>query len=198
MVAFIPSIRPSIEEILNSEWMKEINDLNEVEEKKLESEVKDYLTTIYNDIKALNEEIKIAIKIEEKGYKTRSLDDTTKYFYNNLKPRKITNNRLTINHYLILNGTFSEVDFINLLIDKIKKKLKENILFEISKESLKLKLIIEKERNEEDGKNFIMDIELFEIESGKYLLDFKRTEGNIPEYYNYFKEIKKIIKENLI
>ena len=42
-----------------------------------------------------------------------------------------------------------------------------------------------------------MDIELFEIESGKYLLDFKRTQGNIPEYYNYFKEIKKIIKEKL-
>ena len=40
--------------------------------------------------------------------------------------------------------------------------------------------------------------ELFEIESGKYLLDFKRTQGNIPEYYNYFKEIKKIIKEKLI
>ena len=198
MVAFIPSKRPSIEEILNSEWMREINNLNEEEEKKLESEVKDYLTKIYNEIKDLNEEIKIAIKIEENGYKTRSLDDTTKYFYNNLKPRKINIDRITINHYLILNGIFSEVDFMNLLIEKIKKTIKQNIVFEISKESLKLKIIIEKEKNEEDDKDFIMDIELFEIESGKYLLDFKRTQGNIPEYYNYFKEIKKIIKENLI
>ena len=42
-----------------------------------------------------------------------------------------------------------------------------------------------------------IDIELFEYENGEYLLDFMRTGGKIPDYYNYFKEIKKLIMEKL-
>ena len=37
MVSFIPEKRPTIEEILNDEWMKEINVLNKEEFEKLEN-----------------------------------------------------------------------------------------------------------------------------------------------------------------
>ena len=40
-----------------------------------------------------------------------------------------------------------------------------------------------------------MIIELFEYEDGDHLIEFLRTKGNIPDYYHYFKEIKKLIKE---
>ncbi len=53
MVSFIPEKRPTIEEILNDEWMKEINVLNKEEFEKLENEVKKELLTI-EEIKVKN------------------------------------------------------------------------------------------------------------------------------------------------
>ena len=40
MVSFDPSKRPTLEQIFESEWMKEINNLKKEEEEKLEKEVK--------------------------------------------------------------------------------------------------------------------------------------------------------------
>ena len=43
MVAFEPKERPTIEEILNSEWMQEINNLNEAQLNALENEIRQEL-----------------------------------------------------------------------------------------------------------------------------------------------------------
>ena len=40
MVAFNPNERPTIDEILNDEWMQEINNLNAVQIDNLENEVR--------------------------------------------------------------------------------------------------------------------------------------------------------------
>ena len=62
MVAFNPSERPSIEDILNNEWLKEINNLTQEEENKLEKEVFDYLDEISNKIREINSGITISEK----------------------------------------------------------------------------------------------------------------------------------------
>ena len=49
---------------------------------------------------------------------------------------------------------------------------------------------------EEETKHFEdckMEIELYEYEKGKYLLEFMRTGGQYSDYYQHFLEIKKII-----
>ena len=43
MVAFEPKERPTIEEILKSEWMQEINNLNEAQLNALENEIRQEL-----------------------------------------------------------------------------------------------------------------------------------------------------------
>ena len=43
-----------------------------------------------------------------------------------------------------------------------------------------------------------MEIELFQYENGKYLLEFLRTKGEIPDYYKKFLDIKKIIEEKIL
>ena len=204
MVAFNPSERPSIEDILNSKWLKEINNLYEEEENKLETEVQKYLEELYNDIINENKkEIQIAVELKEKGYNTRSGDDETQYFNNNLKPKKISDNRLNINHHLIINGLLSGVDFMNSLVKEITKEFEDKILCDVSKESLKIQLLFEKdEKNEEDEAdeemdNCIINLELFECENGKYLLNFLRTRGEFSDYYQNFKKIKKLIIEKL-
>ena len=196
MVAFHPSERPSINEILKSNWLKEINDLNENEEDILEKEVRDELIKIYDDIKDNNKEIKIAEQIQEKGYTTRSFDNNTKYFDNKLKPKKISNDRININHYLIFDGKLSVINFMNSLVNAINNNFGGNSLIESSEENLKFEVIFENE--EESQGNCVMDIELFEYENGKYLLEFLRKGGEIPEYYNYFLKIKEIIMKYLL
>ena len=203
MVAFNPSERPSIEEILNSEWLKEINNLSQEEETKLEKEVFDYLDEIYNKIKDENSEITIAEKMNKEGYETRGSDDQTIYFNHDIKPKKISANRININHHLKLKGSFSGIDFMNFLANEINEKFEDKCLLEASKENLIIKLLFEisrgnKENEEDEEMEYCnIDIELFEYENGEYLLDFMRTGGKIPDYYNYFKEIKKLIMEKL-
>ena len=40
-----------------------------------------------------------------------------------------------------------------------------------------------------------MKIELFKYEKGKYLLEFLRTGGKFPDYYQHYLEIKKLISK---
>ena len=65
MVALNPSERPSIENILNSNWLKEINNLNEEEENKLENELQEYLEELYKEIKD-EDDCELEIEIAEK------------------------------------------------------------------------------------------------------------------------------------
>ena len=122
MVAFNPSERPSIKEILNSEWLKEINNLSKEEETKLEKETFDYLDEIYNKIKDEHSEITIAEKMDKEGNITRGCDDQTIYFNHNIKPKKISMNTISLNHHLRLKGSFSGIYFMNSLANEISEK----------------------------------------------------------------------------
>ena len=54
MVAYNPDNRPTIEEILKSDWLKEINNLTQQENDVLEKEVKNELNKIYEEIQEDN------------------------------------------------------------------------------------------------------------------------------------------------
>ena len=85
---------------------------------------------------------------------------------------------------------------MNSLVNAINNNFGGNSLIESSEENLKFEVIFENE--EESQGNCVMDIELFEYENGKYLLEFLRKGGEIPEYYNYFLKIKEIIMKYLL
>ena len=48
MISYDPLNRPTIDQILKSNWMQEINNLNE---KELDKELKDIMNSLYNEIK---------------------------------------------------------------------------------------------------------------------------------------------------
>ena len=60
MVSYNPSKRPELDDILHSDWMKEINDLNENEIKNELKELKYILKDSYQKLIIINEELKIA------------------------------------------------------------------------------------------------------------------------------------------
>ena len=189
MVAFNPLERPSIQEILNDNWLKEVSNLESEENDKLEEEYREELAKIYENIRS-DEKIQISEEIR-KHYNTKYIEEENRIFCDvNLKPKKIFNENIYINQYIKINGYFpeGEVDFMNSLSQKIEDNLNGDCrAFE---EILKFEVTFD--RTEEIGK-CKMEIELFESEKGRYLLEFVRKKGEIQDYYHYFSEIKKII-----
>ena len=128
-------------------------------------------------------------------------------------PKKIPNDRININHYIIINGALEPNKFMSDLIKGINNEFgitKISIREFKEYEHLKFKLGFYKleENNEEENeeeeedidsdKKCVMEIELFQYENGKYLLEFLRTKGEIPDYYKKFLDIKKIIEEKIL
>ena len=202
MVSFDPSERPTLDQIFESEWMKEINNLKKEEEEKLEKEVKSIMNELYEEIKGENILIQIANNLELNGFNVRDDNDENDLFKNvNIKPTKIPNDKIIFNNYIILNGYLNPIKFMNSIINQIKINFKDDELrFEVSEENLKFNLIFynindEEEKEEEENIKSVMQIELFEYEDGRHLLEFFRTKGEFPDYYKHFLKIKEIIRE---
>jgi serine/threonine protein kinase len=92
MVAYKPEDRPTIDQILSSAWLKEINDLNDEQRKNLEAEVKEELNQIYEQRIKTSYDPKI-IKVEDilpEHFSTNRGDDDKKIFFPNpdINPKK--------------------------------------------------------------------------------------------------------------
>ena len=209
MVSYTSFERPTIAQILASEWMREINDLNEKEKIELENEVKDELKKIYKEIQNDNVEIKVAKEIKGLGLSTRTGGDNSKKTFpknSNLKPKNIDNDTIIFNHHIIINGAINEISFMNSFVNEINKKYEGRIY--ISASINKLKFSVSFETNDDDDENTDDDdeeenncsmyIELFKYKDGRYLIEFLRTSGEIPDYYKNFLELRKIICEKLL
>ena len=150
------------------------------------------------------------------GYTTRAISSQEE---NSSKtPKKIPNDRININHYIIIDGALSPHKFMDSLIKDIKNKFGvlnifirnfeeyEHLKFELGFYELEEDDVDENEKGEEEeeeededkDKKCVMEIELFQYEDGRYLLEFLRTKGEIRDYYNNFLEIQKIIEEKTL
>ena len=193
MVAHNPKERPTFEEILNSAWLKDVSNLTEEEENKIKDELKEK----YDNFKSENE-IFVEEKIDSEGLETRGGGDDENDIFKDrsLKPKKITKGRLNINKSIKINGNVDEIVFMNNLANKIIEKYKDNCYVEASKKNLKFEVEFDnegEEEKEEENSESKMVVELFKYEEGGYLLEFRRTGGNVPEYYKRFSELKEII-----
>ena len=153
MVAYNPDTRPTIEEILKSDWLKEINNLTPQENDVLEKEVKNELNKIYEEIQEDNG-LNIVEGLNFLGYETRCKEE--KIFKNkNIKPKNFQNNRLNINPFIKINGKLDEVDFMNCLGNEILTEIKGSNIQRTNKKDLKYDFIIEKkeESKQEEEEN---------------------------------------------
>ena len=194
MIAYEPKNRPIIEEILAHPWFDEIKNLGKEEEKK-EIEVK--LKEIYDKIKKFNETIKYEDNIKE--YAHRDGNDENVFSNPELRAKKIPNDIINPNRYIIIDGYLDEREFMNNLYYGIYNKrddLADDLSIIASKKALKLEVTFEYEVEEEDEnqKKCNIDIELFKYSENRYLLDFLRKSGNLSDYYKNFRKIKDIIQ----
>ena len=126
MVAYEPSKRPRIKDILKDSWLDEINNLlknNKKEYEKLEQEYIDYMKKIEDKIHNQNEDI-IEIKPKneenhEKGaIKGILFDDKEQIFDESIEPKKLKENK-KLKYFLKIKGYINPVNFMSSLFYKI-------------------------------------------------------------------------------
>ena len=206
MIAYQPKERPSIEEILNSSWMKEINNLNQDELEQLEKELKEEFLKRQPLVDAGLKEDEIKLEqedSEESSGNKGSNNNYENYFDLNLKP-KYEQSGINMNNYIKLKGNeINPAKFMNMLIDKIKnrfnllndveineKKFKFNVTFNEENEDLNE----EEEENENiKGNKTNIEIKIYESYNGGYLLRFVKKEGEISNYLDILKKIYALI-----
>ena len=206
MIAYQPKERPSIEEILNSSWMKEINNLNQDELEQLEKELKEEFLKRQPLVDAGLKEDEIKLEqedSEESSGNKGNNNNYENYFDLNLKP-KYEQSGINMNNYIKLKGNeINPAKFMNMLIDKIKnrfnllndveineKKFKFNVTFNEENEDLNE----EEEENENiKGNKTNIEIKIYESYNGGYLLRFVKKEGEISNYLDILKKIYALI-----
>ena len=149
MVSFRPQERPTIEEILNDSWMKEINDLSKEDFAQLENQIREELL---EREKKVNEELKIKLQTDGTSETDNSemdntrgvVEDEKEYFDLSLKP-KYAQTGIGMNNYIKINGNLNPAKFMNSLINKLGKNIGDKCLFEESKKTLKFNIVFEEE-----------------------------------------------------
>ena len=158
MVAFNPKKRPNINYILTKDpWLNEINTLiekNPEEYQKLEEKYIEFMEEVENKIKEKNQpKIEIPKKNEggEKKKSTRgftSVKEGKKYFID-LIPKKIKDKR-NYKYYINLIGNLNANDFMNSLINEIKKNYDNECYINTDNEKLKFQITFINEDNDDD------------------------------------------------
>ena len=87
---------------------------------------------------------------------------------------------------------------MNNLIEAINGQFDDEVLVKPSETSLKFEVSFDnEEEDDEQDTESAMIIELFKYEDDRYLVEFMRSKGGIPDYYKNFLKIKEITQNML-
>ena len=143
MVAYKPKERPTIDEILNHAWMKQIKELNEEELEELENQIREEFLkreALMNKAKKREKEINNNTNDCNSPSGTRGLTTDNSIFDLNLKPC-FPKSRLNMGNYIKLTGNINPGKFMNNLVEKINKL--DNCRISVNKEKFKFNVVFD-------------------------------------------------------
>ena len=220
MVTFTPEQRPSIDDIFQDPWMKEVTSLDEKGYHELEHEVFEDFKE--REIAVLNNNESIEAhdsSVSDLGSDRALGDDEAEYFNLSLTPKYIQKTGLNMQNYMKINGDLKPGAFMNALANKIVKDFQDNAKIEVCQNGLKFNVIFEDELVDEEEpdeelekeleklgledvdeetitkKDCVIQIKLFQSLNGGYVVRFVRKGGEIEEYYKKLDNIKSIVKK---
>ena len=224
MISFRAQDRPSIEDILNDDWMKEIRDLNKEQFEQLENQIREEF--LEREI-LVNEELKQSMQTDGQssdnfGGTRAGGEDEKEYFDLSLKP-KFAQTGIGMNNYIKINGDLNPAKFMNTLANKINEEFGDNCLIEESKNTLKFNTIFEEQEKEEEEipqeleeelaqlgledneendddikkKECILQVKMYESVNGGHLLRFTKKAGELEDYYKNLDKIKALTQKLL-
>jgi len=191
MISLSPEKRPSIDEILESDWMKEIK-VEEKEREKLDEELKKEFDK--RNLKAIEmknrpiRDVKIIDNIEEKDKSIiKNIDGYNYkiYFNKNKQGIKETKRTFNLNDVIRINLNVDPFDLMNKLCNNINKHFTDCIIKESDK-TLKFTVII-KENIENEEDDFIKKIDNLSLkEKGKKDKEENEEEDEVEEGENNY------------
>ena len=225
MISFRAQDRPTIEDILSSDWMKEIRELNEDQLKELENEIREEMMKREVSVKQ-----KMSEKVETEGessgnvnYNRGGGDDGKDYFDLSLKP-KYAKTGINMNNFIKIKGDLPPAKFMNNLANKIKEDFGDNCNIAESKKALKFNITFEEELKDEeeipkeleeelaqldlgdneDGdddilrkKDCVIQCKLYKSIKEGYILRFTKKDGELEDYYKNVEKITDLVKSVL-
>ena len=212
MVAFNPEERPTIQQILDDDWMKEIREMNNEQLIQLENEIREEFLKRESLVEiGIKKEKEMEANNPNESSGNKNVDDDI--FDLDLKP-KYAQTGLNMNNYIKLKGKINPAIFMNSLVNKINKEFEGECDIEPNKEKLKFNVIFEEAQSNEEieeelleelksmgikeneeinenikGKKTVIQIKIYESYNEGYLVRFVRKEG---ETIDYLEKIKKI------
>ena len=224
MICFNPDERPTIEEIFQDPWMREITNMNDEQLKQLEKEV--YLDFMEREQKVIesNEKIESESLSDILSGGDRGLEEEEKEFFpDDLTPKYYEKTGFNMNKFMKITGNLNPTKFMNALANKIKNEYSENCDIEADEGKLKFKAIFrneegEEEENEEDKKieeeldklglkniddfedtiekkDSVIQVKLLQSMNGGHLVKFSKKGGEIEDYHRNLKKIIDAIKQ---
>ena len=222
MVSYRPNERPTIEEILNDDWIKEIRELNEKQLKDLEKEI---LEEFSKREPIVNEHLSMKAEGEESSsldFNRGGGDDEKAYFDLSLKPNQ-GKTGINMRNYIKINGNLNPAAFMNNLANKVSQKFKDNCSINESKNALKFNITFENELEDEVElpkeleeefaklgieeeadinenllkKDCVIQCKLYESLNGGHILKFSKKGGELDDYYKNLETLTSLVKEVL-
>ena len=220
MVAFWPKDRPSIDEILNGDWLKEIKELERDEKKLNELELEVYTDFLERETIIMNliqKRMETEGNNNNEGNNRSSGEDETEYFTDDLIPKKLKPGK-NMENYIEIKGSLNPVRFMNTLANKLVNK-NENYQIEKCDKKLRFKINVEQADDEENDKeneeekednneqneeeenneieesNLVIQIDLFMSNDNDYFLRFLKKSGELEDYYKNIKKIYSYIND---
>ena len=197
MISYKEEKRPNINEILNSQWLSELENMNEEMKQQLDNDVKEIIIEAKDYINyKLNSDPLYCQKfaIESTSYKGGKKKNDYKYFKPHLeiKYKDFDIEDLEGEIYIKMIGNFEYWDFMEYFVKEIEEKEKGEV--SDYNDGYKCNITFKENENEED---LIIKLKLYKTEDEEYngeyydgyLLRFLRISG---ELYDYYKKVKKI------
>jgi serine/threonine protein kinase len=221
MVSYRPNERPTIEEILNDDWIKEIRELSEDQLKELEKEI---LEEFSKRETTVNEHLKLKALEEDSSCldfnRGGEGDDENVYFDLSLKP-KYGKTGINMRNYIKIGGNLNPAKFMNNLANKVNKTFEDNCKIEESKETLKFNITFEDELEDEveipqeleeefaklgiEGdadinenllkKDCVIQCKLYASLNGGHILKFSKKGGELDDYYKNLEKLTSLVKQ---
>ena len=209
MVSYIPKDRPTIKEIIDSNWMKEIKNLTKEQLEKLENEAKEEFIKRQPLVDAgLKAEVEVEMESSDESGGNRGDNDDDNYFEQDLNVNYVES-ELSMYNYITLKGKLTPYKYMSDLINKIKKEFSNYKIEIIDKKKAKFNVIFNEEEIEEEeleeeeleeeadeekfqnikGKKTIIQVKLYQNYNEEHLLRFVKKEGELK---NYLEKLKKI------
>ena len=199
MIAYNEEDRPTLDEILKSKWLDEINNLNDEMIQKLENEAKEEIIKKKDDIDSFFE--KNSYYLKKWGYETSSINrgcQMKKNDYANIYFKKgsyvhYIDIDLEGEIYIKINGDFDYWIYMNCFLNEIKNKEKCEIF--VYDDSYKCNIIYKKKEKYVENEELIIKLKLYLTGEDEYLLRFLRISGGFFDYFNKVKNIRALGEE---